>query len=274
MPVREEKIKTQNDHFKPLSMKQNIIFTFCVLAIFTINNVNGQSGSVGIGTNTPNSNASLELGASNKGLLLNRVALSDAGTPAPLTAHVAGMIVYNTATAGTAPNHVSPGIYYNNGTRWIRQEPSTTLGLFVTSAGTQSLVPGAFPVLTDWTITRNDFGSAFNAGVYTVPAGMEGWYSIHTAFRSNEGCSYNTAAYIQVNEATVALGNAYLGVSGGTINGQVPNIGSAVASINYYLNAGDRVRITVNATTHNCSTGALINSTALPGYTYFSMLRQ
>lgn len=248
------------------------IITPLLLLMSTI--IYAQTGSLGIGTNTPNANASLELASTNKGLLLNRVALSSADVAAPLSAHVAGMLVYNTATAGATPNNVSPGIYYNNGARWIRFEPSSASGLFATSAGTQSLAPGTFPVLTDWTITRNDFGSAFNAGVYTVPAGMEGWYSINTAFRSNEGCSYNTAAYIQVNGTTVALGNAYLGVSGGTINGQVPNVGSAVASINYYLNAGDMVRIVVNATTHSCTTGAFVNSTALPGYTYFSILRQ
>jgi hypothetical protein len=32
------------------------------------------------------------------------------------------MIVYNTATAGTAPNNVTPGIYYSDGTTWNRNE--------------------------------------------------------------------------------------------------------------------------------------------------------
>lgn len=70
----------------------------------------------GIDTQTPDPDASLELGATDKGLLLNRVALTDTASSAPLSAHVTGMTVYNTATAGD----VTPGYYYNNGTQWIR----------------------------------------------------------------------------------------------------------------------------------------------------------
>ncbi|MEB2773676.1 tail fiber domain-containing protein [Algoriphagus sp. D3-2-R+10] len=74
------------------------------------------NAQTGIGTPTPNPDASLELGASDKGLLLNRVALTGTADPAPLSAHVTGMTVYNIATAGD----VTPGYYYNNGTEWVR----------------------------------------------------------------------------------------------------------------------------------------------------------
>jgi len=47
---------------------------------------------------------------------LPRVALVATAKASPLTAHVAGMYVYNTVTA----NDVSPGVYYNDGTKWIR----------------------------------------------------------------------------------------------------------------------------------------------------------
>jgi len=59
----------------------------------------------------------MELGATNKGFLPNRVALTSTNSALPLTAHVLGMLVYNTATAGAAPNDVVPGYYYNNGTK-------------------------------------------------------------------------------------------------------------------------------------------------------------
>ncbi|MES2777389.1 MAG: hypothetical protein V4722_24635 [Bacteroidota bacterium] len=73
---------------------------------------------VGVGTASPNTNAALEVAsaASNKGLLLPRVALSNTTSFAPLTAFVAGMAVYNTATAGD----VSPGFYFCDGTKWVR----------------------------------------------------------------------------------------------------------------------------------------------------------
>jgi len=65
--------------------------------------------------NLPNKDALLELESSNKGLLHTRVSLIRTTNAAPLTAHVAGMMVYNTATQ----NDVVPGIYYNDGTKWV-----------------------------------------------------------------------------------------------------------------------------------------------------------
>lgn len=67
-----------------------------------------------------NPNAVLEVDSSNKGLLLPRLGLTATNNFAPLAAHVAGMTVYNTTTAGTAPNNVTPGYYYNDGTQWVR----------------------------------------------------------------------------------------------------------------------------------------------------------
>ncbi|MEO0043078.1 MAG: hypothetical protein RL329_2526 [Bacteroidota bacterium] len=65
---------------------------------------------------TINADALLEIESTNKGLLLPRVALTNTTAFAPLTAHVAGMSVYNTATAGD----VTPGNYYNDGSKWVR----------------------------------------------------------------------------------------------------------------------------------------------------------
>ncbi|RXM52847.1 hypothetical protein BOQ60_26235, partial [Chryseobacterium sp. CH1] len=50
-----------------------------------------------------------------------RVALVATNNSAPLTSHVAGMTVYNTATnTSVAANPVYPGEYYNDGTQWQR----------------------------------------------------------------------------------------------------------------------------------------------------------
>jgi hypothetical protein len=85
------------------------------------NMYNKNPGSVGIGTKgAANSSAALEVKATDKGLLIPRVALTGTVPAAPLTAHVAGMMVYNTAATGTAPNNVSPGFYYSDGTKWVK----------------------------------------------------------------------------------------------------------------------------------------------------------
>lgn len=71
---------------------------------------------VGNNPGTINANSVLEVESTNKGLLLPRIALTSTTAVAPLAAHVAGMTVYNTATAGD----VTPGYYYNDGTKWVR----------------------------------------------------------------------------------------------------------------------------------------------------------
>ena len=54
-----------------------------------------------------------------KGLALPRLKLVSTTDAAPLTAHVKGMYVYNVATTAGA-NSVTPGMYYNDGSRWIK----------------------------------------------------------------------------------------------------------------------------------------------------------
>ncbi|WP_250432367.1 hypothetical protein [Hanstruepera flava] len=80
---------------------------------------------VGIGTTSPNSNALLDIDASTNvgGLLLPRMNLTSTASFAPLSAHVQGMSVYNTATI----NDVTPGQYYNNGSRWVRVEQTAPI---------------------------------------------------------------------------------------------------------------------------------------------------
>lgn len=75
-----------------------------------------------IGNNSTmiNSNAALEVESSTKGLLLPRLGLTATNNVSPLAAHVAGMTVYNTATAGTGLTAVTPGYYYNDGSKWVR----------------------------------------------------------------------------------------------------------------------------------------------------------
>jgi hypothetical protein len=79
------------------------------------------NGNVGIGTTAPHSAAILELQATDKGFLPTRVALTSATSWFPLVGSaVDGMLVYNTATAGTGQNTVSPGYYYWFAGRWRR----------------------------------------------------------------------------------------------------------------------------------------------------------
>src|SRR5690606_30250003 len=71
----------------------------------------------------PVKDALLELGSTNKGFLFTRVQLKSLHDASPMSEHVAGMMVYNTATA----NDVVPGIYVNDGTKWMSAETLTEI---------------------------------------------------------------------------------------------------------------------------------------------------
>jgi hypothetical protein len=64
----------------------------------------------------PSSGAVLDVFSNDRGFLPPRVALTAANAASPITSPSTGLIVYNTATAGTSPNNVTPGYYYNSGT--------------------------------------------------------------------------------------------------------------------------------------------------------------
>lgn len=103
----------------------NIRIALLFLTITFLRNVNAQTG---IGTTTPNAAAKLDVNSADKGFLPPRVALTATNAFAPVTglsgstalATATGLLIYNTATAGTAPNNVVPGYYYWNGTMWIQ----------------------------------------------------------------------------------------------------------------------------------------------------------
>lgn len=160
-----------------------------------------KDGSVSGSSSIPNSNAVLELESTQRGLLLPRLPLQATNTAAPLSAHTAGMTVYNTATAGTAPFNVSPGWYYNDGAGWVRLATTnngqtltygngaptgscTGAGLYTDTAASSltlgqqwtcsggSWVVYTAPSATAWKLvgTDNDAGSD-----KTVPIWRNGW---------------------------------------------------------------------------------------------------
>lgn len=83
----------------------------------------GSYAQTGIGTTTPNASAKLEIASTTQGFLPPRVALTATNVFSPIvgtSSAATGLLVYNTASAGTAPNNVVPGYYYWNGTIWVQ----------------------------------------------------------------------------------------------------------------------------------------------------------
>lgn len=96
-------------------------YNLCLLVIsfFAISNIQAQ---VTIGSDEqPDPNALLDLkeqndGTSQKGLLLPRVALTSTSSALPMSGHVQGLTVYNTATTAD----LTPGFYCNDGSKWVK----------------------------------------------------------------------------------------------------------------------------------------------------------
>ncbi len=121
-----------------------------------------------------NADAYLELGDSvgaDKGLLMPRVALKSIVSPAPMQAHVAGMAVYNTASAGVPPNDVNPGVYYNDGSRWQKLNSGASGGFIqVRDSNVLYITPRQLTVALSKILRNSDtatmlanyFNAAFN----------------------------------------------------------------------------------------------------------------
>ncbi|OXA93363.1 hypothetical protein B0A62_14065, partial [Flavobacterium hydatis] len=72
---------------------------------------------VGIGTLNPEQSSQLDVTATNKGMLVPRIKLTQTGLQAPVLGTAAvSLLVYNTQTI----NDVTPGFYYWNGVKWVR----------------------------------------------------------------------------------------------------------------------------------------------------------
>ena len=113
------------------------VYLFCLLSVQT-----GFTQNVGISASNgfvPDASAGLDVSYANKGLLMPRVALTATNAAAPITSPAISLLVYNTATAGTSPNNVTPGYYYWNGTLWTALSTSTTGWSLTGNAGTSYL---------------------------------------------------------------------------------------------------------------------------------------
>jgi len=96
------------------------IVSLIIFLVFTISGISQNVGISPTGAIPPDPAAALDVNFTTKGMLISRVVLINSTSPAPFTTHVAGMMVYNTATAGD----VTPGLYFNDGTKWVSTLPT------------------------------------------------------------------------------------------------------------------------------------------------------
>lgn len=103
---------------KTETMKFNFFITIIWWSIVSFS-------QVGINTTTPDPSSMLEISATNRGVLLPRIALTGTNDTATIASPAESLLIYNTATVAGG-NAVSPGYYYWNGTVWVPFSSTTT----------------------------------------------------------------------------------------------------------------------------------------------------
>ncbi len=91
-----------------------------LLLVFLQSTIYAQNVGINTTGTAPDPSAMLDIDENSKGLLIPRVALSAINSTSPIVAPATSLLVFNTATAGSAPIDVSPGYYYWNGSSWSR----------------------------------------------------------------------------------------------------------------------------------------------------------
>ncbi|MGY0408239.1 MAG: hypothetical protein ACWIPJ_07795 [Polaribacter sp.] len=84
---------------------------------------------VGIGTTNPDASSALDISATNKGLLIPRIALTGSKDKTTIENPAIGLLIYNTAVTTSTIPEVSPGYYSWSGTAWVRFMLFSDIGL-------------------------------------------------------------------------------------------------------------------------------------------------
>ena len=127
-------------------------FVFLILVVLRINLFSQVAiNSTG---NTPDNSAMLDISASNKGLLIPRVALTGTTDNTTIPSPVTSLLIYNTATV----SDVAPGFYYYTGSDWAPVgEDAYTFENGLTESGSHSVGLGG----TLSSNTTIDFSAGF-----------------------------------------------------------------------------------------------------------------
>ena len=138
----------------------------CQTTLFFLVFVTNSFAQVGIGTTSPLASSALDVTATNKGLLVPRVALTGSTDTATIASPATSLLVYNTATAGTSPNNVIPGYYYYTGTKWERltNGGANSVGAFTTATANGATITGGILQLAPASV---DYGGIVNTDAQT-----------------------------------------------------------------------------------------------------------
>ncbi len=255
----------------------------CLLAsLLFVYNLKAQ---VGIGTNTVDASAKLQVDASNKGFLPPRVALSGTSDVSTIANPATGLLVYNSATAGTPPANVTPGFYYYNGTAWTRlivptDNAANISGIVsVSNGGTGSATKNFVDLTSSETIAGSkSFSNNLRVGTSTPTASAlvelssttQGFLPSRMTFDQRNAISSPATGLLVYctncgtnGEFQFYNGTAWVNMVGGTASSVLYTVGQAALGgiVAYILQSGDPgydavVQHGLIATVADVSTGA------------------
>jgi len=188
---------------KPKAMKRSLLLITVLLASSQL-----LKAQQGFGNNSPDKSAVVDMSAANKGALLPRVALTGTTDVTTIANPANALTVFNTATAGTAPNNVIPGYYFY----------STSLNKWVKLVTTEEVKPD-YKIQSN-SISYNHFTSdagfnglgQFLGGTANIALGFYSMSNSAFAANGNTALGYNAARSLTSGGYNVAVG-AGAGVS-------------------------------------------------------------
>lgn len=228
-----------------------LIVFFFIVSVYH----NGISQNIGIGTNTPNSSAKLDITSTNSGLLIPRVALvSVTNSSSPISSPATSLLVYNTNSSVT--NGSGVGYYFWNGTIWERLFSGSTLNWSL--AGNSGTTPGTnfigttdpvdFVTKTD-NIERMRVTSGGFVGIGLTPnykfdithsSSVFNDRAVNVNFSTSDNVGgYNSGIY--VSSSSTGTGDLFGIWSEASPTGN--NNASAIAGIVYSAGFGDRISV-------------------------------
>jgi len=178
--------------------------------IINNSNIYNNGSSIGIGTSTPK--GALDITSSTNGVLIPRISLTSRNAVLPVVnpqggSLIAGTLIWNTTTAGSAPNNVIPGYYYWSGSLWMAL--SSGAGSDWSMLGNSGTNPATnFIGTTD----NNDLIFKRNNSIAGQLGATNTSYGLNALNQASTG-SYNTATGFEaLFSISTGLGNTANGV--------------------------------------------------------------
>ena len=221
-------------------MIRKVLLSACIVLAFQMMST-AQSVGISSAVITPDVSSMLEIQATNKGLLIPRVALTATNAAGPITSPATSLMVYNNATAGTAPNNVTPGYYYWNGSIWVRFLGASEAWL---TTGNNSL-----------TETTNFLGNTDSIGVVFRTNNKE-----RMRVDAHGRVGINISKYDDLNMLTVKGRPGYILSGTVSITNAAATITGSGTSFLTNLSTGDIIYITDGGTTNQYNVIDTVNN--------------